>query len=187
VYTADVDGQFNNEGINLTGQYSFNLSASNQLGAFVRLGQVDYATDFDAKDIDQGLLGFSWSHVFGGESRISSVLALLGGRDEAHQASSPFGRDYTGARISLAYPVTHRFNLFTSLGTTSSEYDGAFFGSNINREDTLDDVSIGASWRANKTWLLRMVLSQADNTSNTDIYDFDRTQIMLTARSEFAP
>ena len=186
-YTADVDGEFNNEGINLTGQYSYNLSNRDQLGSFLRIGMVDYASAFDAKDIDQALLGLSWSHVFGAETRVSTVVALLAGRDEAHQDASPFGRDFSGARISLAYPVTHRLNLFASVGTTSSEYDGAFFGSNLEREDTLDDASLGASWRANKTWLLRMVVSQSENASNTDIYDFDRTQIMLTARSEFAP
>jgi tetratricopeptide (TPR) repeat protein len=192
IYTADLDGESNNKGLNLTGQYSFNLSSNNQIGTFVRLGQVDYEDENDVRDIDQALLGLSWSHVFGGQSRISTVISLLGARDEPKQDGSEWGRDYTGVRLSLAYPVTHRLNLFTSLGSTNSDYDGVFLagtavGSSENRSDEYVDVAVGASWRASKTWLLRMVVSQAENDSNTDFYDYDRTQIMLTARSEFAP
>ncbi len=187
VFTADVDGELNNRGFNLTAQYNFNLSNVNQLGAFARIGQVDYATEFDARDIDQSLLGASFAHVFAGRSRVSLVSAALAGQDEA-DSTSPYSRDFTGLRVSLAYPVTHRFNLFTSLGSTESDYTGtAFFGGSDSRSDTTSDLAIGGSWRASKTWLLRAVVSQVDNSSNIELFDYQRTQFMLTARSEFMP
>jgi hypothetical protein len=186
-YTADVDGEFNNKGLNLTAQYSFNFSPVNQLGTFVRLGNVDYASTFDAKDIDQRILGLSWAHVFSGDTRISMVIAALVGQDEADE-TSPYSRDFSGLRLSVAYPFTHRFNLFASLGGTDSDYTGTdFFANPEKRSDSLSDFSVGSSWRVNKTWVLRAVISQNENTSNIDIFDYDRNLFMFTARSEFQP
>ena len=46
-YSAEVDGDFNNKGLNLTGQYNLNFSPANQMGLFVRGGNVDYTEKFD--------------------------------------------------------------------------------------------------------------------------------------------
>ena len=187
VYTANVDGDFNNRGFNVTAQYNFNFSPVNQFGAFARIGEVDYATEFNSKDMDQNLLGINWVHVFTGKARISMVMAAILGSDEAVESDSPYGRDFNGLRVSMAYPFTHRFNLFASVGSTDSDYDGTFFTDTENRSDSQTDFSIGSSWRASKNWLLRAVIARTDNTSNVDIFDYDRTQVMFTARSEFLP
>ncbi len=185
-YSADVDGDFNNRGLNLTGQYSFNLSPVNQVGLFLRAGSVDYAQEFDIKDIDQSVYGVSWAHVFSGASRISMILAAIAGEDTAKETGSPYGRDFTGLRISVAYPLSHRFNLFASAGTTDSDYSGTFFGDPELRSDSLSDISLGGAWRANKVWQFKLVVAQSDNSSNIDIFAYDKTQIMFTARSEFS-
>ncbi len=187
IYSAEVDGDFNNKGFNLTAQYNFNISTANQIGTFIRAGEVDYASEFDAKDIDQTLFGLSWAHVFGMKTRLSMVLAIIAGQDEAVETDSPYSRDIQGLRLSFAYPITHRFNLFTSFSTTDSDYDSPFFDATENRIDSNDDLSIGASWRVNKNWLLRAIVSSTENTSNVEIYDYDRDTIMLTARSDFFP
>ena len=187
VYSADVDGDFNNRGFNLSTQYNHHFSPLNQLGFILRFGKVDYQSAFDIKDIDQKLLGLSWAHVFSGDSRISLVLSTIAGQDTAVETNSPYGRDYTGLRLSASYPVTHRFNLFASVGQTNSDYDGAFFGSAENRVDEQGDASLGASWRINKTWLLRAVYGASTTTSNIDIFEYDKNTIMFTARSEFLP
>jgi len=186
-YTADVDGHYNNKGLSLTGQFNYNFSPSNQLGLFLRSGMVNYETVFDIKDVDQNLAGLSWAHVFSGQSRVSVVMAAIAGQESAVEEESPYGRDYTGVRLSASYPVTHRLNLFASVGATESEFDGTFFEIPEVRTDTFLDFSIGSSWRVNKTWVLKGVIGQTENTSNIDIYDYDRNLIMLTARSEFHP
>ena len=106
------------------------------------------------RTLDQALSGVSWAHVFSGPSRVSMVLAAIAGQDNAAETSSPYGRDYTGLRLSAAYPITHRFNLFASVGATDSDYAGRFFNSTDNRSDSQADVQLGASWRINKTWIL---------------------------------
>lgn len=187
IYSADVDGEFNNKGSNLTGQYALSLSAINQLGLFLRSGSIDYDMAFDVKDVDQTLFGASWAHVFGGRSRVSMVVAAISGQDDAVEDDSPYSRDFTGLRLSLAYPFTHRFNLFFSAGSTDSDYSGTFFDNPEDRSDSLTDLSFGGSWRVNKNWLLRAVMGQSDNSSNIDIFSYDKSTIMFTARSEFLP
>lgn len=186
-YTADVDGEANNKGLNFTGQYNHGLSQSDQVGVFLRLGKVDYVDEFDEKDIDQTIFGLNWAHVFGGESRISLVASTIAGQDETVESDSPYSRDFSGVRLSLAYPFTHRFNLFSSIGQTTSEYDGTFFDESEAREDTLSDFSLGVAWRVNKTWVLRAIAGQNENTSNIDLFDYDKTVVMFIARSEFLP
>ncbi len=184
IYSADVDGEFNNEGLNLFGQYNINLSTFNQIGLFARSGYIDYDTQFDVKDVDQTVFGTNWVHVFSGSARLSMVAALLLGEDVAKEPDSPYGRDFTGYRVSLAYPLSHRVNLFVSAGVTDSDYDGEFFGSPDKRSDSVSDFGFGASWRVNKTWMLRAILGRSENSSNVDLYTYDRDLIMFTARSE---
>lgn len=186
-YTADVDGEFNNKGINLTGQYTLNFSPANQMGLFLRGGNVDYDQQFDSKDIDQTLYGMSWAHVFSGESRVSMVLAAIGGKDTPVDENSPYGRDFAGLRLSASYPFTHRFNVYFSVGATDSDYSGNFFNNNQARVDSQADVSLGGSWRINKTWMLNALIGKTDNTSNIEIFDYEKSIVMFTARSEFTP
>lgn len=187
LYTADVDGDSNNKGVNVTGQYRIPFSASNQLGLFVRIGSIDYVKEFEVKDVDQNVFGLSWSHVFTGDTRISLVTSMIAGEDTALITDSPYGRDYLGFRLSASYPVTHRLNIFASMGSNSSDYSGTFFESSENRTDELTDFTIGSSWRINKTWVLRGVIGHTQNESNIDIFDYDKNIIMFTARSEFLP
>ena len=187
-YTADVDGTFNNKGLNFTGQYSFNISSLNQIGFFLRSGFIDYASEFNVKDIAQNITGLNWAHVFSGESRISMVISAIAGQDEPDLDTSKYGRDFTGMRISLAFPLSHRFNLFVSMGKTQSDYELPFNNQfSENRSDTIDDFSIGSNWRINKTWVLRGIVGVTESTSNVDLFDYEKAVLMFSARSEFLP
>ena len=187
VYSADVDGRFNNKGANLSGQYSLNFSASNQLGFFMRLGEVDYVESFDVKDVTQAVAGVSWSHIFGSSARPSLVASLIHGQDDEKLTGSPYGRSYDGIRLIGAVAITHQVNLFTSIGTNSSSYDGQFFGLPDLREDDYSDISLGASWRFNKNWTLKTLVNVIENSSNIDIFSYEKTEVLFYARSDFGP
>lgn len=186
-YSAEVNGASNSKGLNLNSQYNFNFSASNQLGIFLRLGNIDYIETFDVKDVTQTILGTSWAHVFNTNLRPSLITTLIGGQDDAELSTSPYSRSYTGARITLAVAMTHRANLFTSIGTSSSTYDGQFFGLAGDREDDSSDFSLGTSWRFNKTWTLKALLNLVENKSSIDIFTYDKTEVLFIARSDFLP
>lgn len=186
-YSAEVNGSSNSKGLNLNSQYNFNFSAANQLGVFIRLGQIDYVEAFDVKDVTQSLVGLSWVHVFSSELRPSVIATLIGGQDDADLSTSPYGRTYSGARITLAVAMTHKANIFTSIGSSSSTFDGQFFGLAGDRDDTFNDFSIGTSWRFNETWTLKALVNVVENKSTVDIFTFDKTEVLFIARSDFLP
>jgi outer membrane protein len=187
IYSSTVDGASNNTGFNINGQYNLNFSANNQLGLFIRVGEVDYVEAFDVKDVSQTVFGTSWVHIFGSTFRPSLVATLIAGQDDQQLDTSPYGRAYSGGRITAAMALSHKFNIFTSMGVTSSTYDGQFFGLADDREDELSDISIGASWRFSKNWTLKSLLNIVSNTSNIDIYSYDKNEILFIARSDFLP
>lgn len=189
-YTARVDGEFNNKGAHLVAKLGYEINASYKTDLFLRHGVIDYTTTFDVKDVDQTLLGASLTTAFDipkSDYRVSLALTGLSGSDSPHESDSLYGRDYLGARISASLPISHRINVFSSLGTTRSHYDSMFFDSTGNRKDKVDDFSIGTSWRVNKQWLLKAVLGRTNSISNVAIFDYDKTLFLITARSEFRP
>jgi len=187
LYSAEVDGSSNNMGFNLNSLYNLNFSASNQLGLFVRLGEVDYVETFDVKDVTQTVLGASWSHVFNTSLKPSVITTLIGGQDDARLSTSPYGRQFSGIRITTAVALSHQSTLFASIGTSSSTFDGPFFGLPDDREDEFNDFSLGTSWRFNETWTLKALLNIVENKSNTDLFTYNKTEVLLIVRSDFAP
>ncbi len=186
-YSAEVNGSSNSKGLNLNSQYNFNFSASNQLGVFIRLGEIDYVETFDVKDITQTVLGLSWAHVFSSDLRPSLITTLIGGQDDADLSTSPYSRSYNGLRVTVAVALSHRTNLFTSIGSSSSTFDGQFFGITGDRDDEFNDFSVGTSWRFNKTWTLKALVNVVENKSNIDIFTYDKTEVLFIARSDFLP
>jgi tetratricopeptide (TPR) repeat protein len=186
-YSAEVNGSSNSKGVNLNSQYNVNFSASNQLGVFIRLGEINYVEAFDIKDVTQSILGLSWAHVFSNDLRPSVITTLIGGQDDAELSTSPYGRSYSGARITLAVAITHRTNLFTSVGSSNSTFDGQFFGLAGDRKDEFNDFSLGTSWRFNKFWTLKALVNVVENKSNIDIFSYDKKEVLFIVRSDFLP
>ncbi len=187
LYSTDVDGSSNNKGYNLNGQYNLKFSPADQLGIFARLGNIDYVETFDIKDAAQTVTGVSWVHILGLKSRPSLIITLIAGQDDPELATSPYGRDFSGIRFTAATALTHRLNIFTSIGSTSSSYEGQFFGIEDDREDDFSNFTLGMNWRFTKNWAFKALLNVSENTSNIDIFGYEKSELMLIARSDFSP
>jgi tetratricopeptide (TPR) repeat protein len=185
-YSTDVDGSSNNKGYNINGQYNLGFSASNQLGIFARIGAIDYVDDFNIKDSSQIVGGVSWIHVLGLSSRPSLITTLIVGEDDPDVSTSPYARTFSGLRFTAATAITHQLNLFASIGSTTSDYDGEFFGLPDERSDDFSQLTLGMNWRFDKNWSFKALLNQSENSSNIDLFDYDRTELMLIARSDFS-
>ncbi len=187
LYSTDVDGSSNNSGYNLNGQYNLKFSPTNQLGIFARFGSIDYVEAFDVKDVAQTVTGLSWVHILGLKSRPSLIVTLIAGQDDPDLVTSPYGRDFSGIRFTAATALTHRLNVYTSIGSTSSVYDGQFFGIADDREDDYSNFTLGLNWRFTKNWAFKALLNLSENTSNIDIFGYEKSELMLIARSDFLP
>jgi hypothetical protein len=162
------------------------LSSSDQLGIFARIGAIDYVDDFNIKDSAQIVSGVSWIHVLGLSSRPSLITTLIFGEDDPDISTSPYARTFSGVRFTAAAAMTHQLNLFASIGSTSSSYEGEFFGLPDDRKDDFSQLTLGMNWRFDKNWSFKALLNQSENTSNIDLFDYDKTELMLIARSDFS-
>jgi hypothetical protein len=66
-----------------------------------------------------------------------------------------------------------------------SRHDGADPDFDVVRHDRYAYVVAGWDWRAWPGWMLRAEANHAVNRSNIDLYDFDRTQVLLGVRHDF--
>ncbi len=187
LYSTDVDGSSNNTGFNLNGQYNLRFSPANQLGLFARFGIIDYVETFDVKDVEQTVAGASWIHILGIRSRPSLIITLMAGQDEPDLVTSPYGRDFGGIRFTAATALTHRLNVFASIGSTMSVYEGQFFGIEEDREDDYSNFALGINWRFTKNWAFKALFNLSENSSNIDIFSYEKSELMLIARSDFTP
>lgn len=184
-YSTEVDGNFNNSGVMLTGQFGSKISVNDQLSTFVRVGGIRFADEFTTKDVNQGLLGLSWVHVFDSYKRPSVNTSLIFGIDDAVEKDSPFGRNYYAINFSNVVAMSNALNLFASAGLIQSEYDSAFFGLTELRSDTQTIASLGLSWYPNKIWTMQPVVRYVNNESNVQLYQYDKVEFLVTLRSDF--
>lgn len=85
------------------------------------------------------------------------------------------------ARYSLSPQHAPRFGVVFQ----DSRHDGADPDFRVVRHDQYAYVVAGWDWRVRPNWTLRADLNFAANRSNIDLYDFDRTQILLGVRHDF--
>ena len=185
IYDTLVDGDFNNKGAMVTGQFGSKFSADNQLTSYFRLGSIRFADAFNVKDVDQAVLGLSWIHIFNTFKRPSLNLSALYGIDSAVNNDSPYNRNFYGFNVSSVIAISHRLNMFALLGLVESDYSDPFFGLTELRKDTQILGSFGATWYPTKVWSVQPILRYVDNDSNLSLYEYEKLEFLITVRSDF--
>ncbi|MEI8298686.1 MAG: porin family protein [Pseudomonadota bacterium] len=114
-------------------------------------------------------------------------IALVGGGDDAREASSPYGNARFGARASYAWRAGSASRAMVDVGAMRSDYSGGggFFG--LDRRDTqyyavalvdFDDMP-AADWR------LEPRVRYVKNSSNVTLYAYDRLEVGLFLHRNF--
>ncbi len=109
-------------------------------------------------------------------------VEIIAGNDSERQAGSPYGNSKLGGRLAFYAPVATTGQLFASVGSLTSEYDGLFFG--VPREDTQLTTVLQVEFRDIWTQGLSLTprLRYVDNDSTVALYEYDRTEIGLLFR-----
>jgi hypothetical protein len=71
------------------------------------------------------------------------------------------------------------------LGVIESDFDDPFFGMSEARADSQSIASMGATWYPSKVWSVQPVVRYVKNESNVVLYDYDKIEFLITARSDF--
>jgi hypothetical protein len=164
------------------------LGAQWELAGLARAGRVDYRQDgYQPLDVERFLWGGALQR-FGlrdGSARLG--LALLGGRDIALRAGSPFSNDRYGARLFGAWRLDARRELHGEISWLVSDFYGAqgFLGTDrLDRQYVLSLGLDARDWPA-RGWSAGPQLRATRTVSNVGVFEFDRVEVAIFLQREF--
>ena len=130
-------------------------------------------------DLYQGTIG--WLHA-SADGRGAAGLTLLLGEERETAGRVDGDRPFVGLRVSLQRSFAGRVGAFLQAGAQSGEYKLVNEAFDAKRDETLYDVSAGASWIFAKGWSLRPQVQYMKNKSNLPLFEYDRTDVSLNLR-----
>ena len=129
-------------------------------------------------------LSLGWLTSIGDGSTIVSLSAsaggevAVGGRDDGN-------RDFYGPRLFVQKTFSPQWGAYVSAGLTSSKYAGTNPYYAVKRDETLADVTLGLTWSLGKGLSLRPQISSIKNTSNAELYAYEKTDVSVHVRMDF--
>ncbi|MFO8155598.1 MAG: porin family protein [Thiohalospira sp.] len=181
-------GETYQDQLGLQGSGRYRLNPLRDVTGFLRLSRTSHP-DNENSDGRMWTLGGGLSQRFAHsmQPRVSGTL-FLGNQDPRQSgdvAKARADREMMGAQVNGQATVVPEVVLKTSLQYVQSEYGANEFAGYDPREETLMAVEISADWRLDQNWRVTPAIDYTDNRANEDIYEFDRTQISVTARHTF--
>jgi outer membrane protein len=133
-------------------------------------------------DLYQGTVG--WLHG-AADGRGAAGLSLIAGTENESRGRSDGDKTFAGVRVTLQRSLTDRLGAFALAGAQKGRFSkvNPLFG--VEREDTLYDVVVGASWSITKGWSVRGQVLYLENDSNLPLFEYDRTDVSLNVRVDF--
>lgn len=178
-----VAGKENSEVGGVSAQWHQALSSSFALNLDSRLNRIRYAPESRVRNVDQVVTGLSLMYAAGADSASLFGLHIFSANEFQAGETSPYERQFAGARISYRQRISASAQLSTGLGRSSSEYQGPFFGS--TREDNQFDVFVTLNWAPYKQWVFSSSVFYISNESEVPLYQYDKANIAFGVRWNF--
>ena len=165
------------------------LDSKTQLGVAVQLNAVRFPEN-DIEDFDQVFVSGSWLKSF---ERPGVPLLYVTGFVSEDRARNKFADGVTtkskslaGVRTYLQYSLNPKLQFFNGLGLIHRRDRDELARSTLvaKGRDTYGEASIGLAWQFRDRCGLRLQYAFSHNSSNIDIYDFNRHEITSTIRCD---
>jgi tetratricopeptide (TPR) repeat protein len=100
--------------------------------------------------------------------------------------TSTKSKNLAGLRSYLQYSITPKLSAFNGLGVIYRKDKDEFARSTLiaKGKDVYGEVSLGLGWQFRDKCALRLQYAYSHNSSNIDIYDFNRNEISSTIRCD---
>jgi len=173
--------------IGVTGQWQHRWNRQTQLTAFFQTAIIEYPEQ-DIRDVNRYSGGVGFGHSFGtGPSSPVVYGSVFGGIEDPDDETrgEHVGRDFVGVRIGGQYLFRDRIIGFGSFTYQYSEYDAADPTFLEVRDDDFFDVGLGVRYQPDRHWSLTPIVRFSTNDSSLTINEYDRVEVMLTARRDF--
>ena len=177
-------------GINL--EWHYNLSQQQSLTTGLQYISLEYP-ELPTRDSDLATLSLTYKKAFAGSLNPVLFTSIFLGQEMAEQddnanALADTERDIAGLRVGTILSFSNELALQLAANYQTSEFDGEqtfplFAG--IKREDDLSSADLNLLWLVNRSWRLDTRFSYTDNSSNVELYSYDRTVFSVQANYSF--
>jgi hypothetical protein len=158
-----------------------------EVSLFGQLSRLDYPRE-PFRDAERQVLGIAAIPAAFGRRmpHLPPAAALYWGRERPDDASVPhLGHRLAGARATALYFYSSRTALFAGASYERREYGGEDPLFLVRRLDKQLDLNLGVFHSLNRDWTLAPAITYTDNRSNLDVFRYDRTAVVVTARYSF--
>lgn len=171
----------------VTGEWQYAATDRDQVSAFFQFSAMRNPQQ-SIRDVNRGMLGLNYGHAFvdipGTPILFASIFAGI--EDERADANADhFGRNLFGARTGLSYQVSERQTAFAAFTYQRSLYETGDPIFLVRRHDAFFDLSLGYRFQFDEHLSVSPTFVYNDNDSNILTNDYDRMEIMITARYDF--
>lgn len=178
-----LDGARFRDALGFTTQWQHTYDARNQVSLYLQYADLRYPGQ-STRDADRWVLGGAYAHAF----RAGAVVYAGGyvGTEREKAGGVPhLGHDLVGLRVGGQLELSPRWVGFINANLEQRRYGGndPFF---LNtREDLQSNLNIGANFAPSREWRITPQLSLTRNDSNTELNDYRREVLSVTARRDF--
>jgi hypothetical protein len=151
-------------------------------GSSTRASYLDTTTV--AQNTQTNSLSLSWLTPVGDGSAIFS-LSGAGGVELATGGRDDGNREFYGPRVLFQKSFNDALGAYITAGTTYSKYAGTNVLYGVSRDEMLVDVAVGVTWTVGKGMSVRPQLSATHNTSNAELYAYDKTDASVNLRYDY--
>ncbi len=170
-------------------EWTYTLSAAHQLMLAASRGFNGYV-DQPTRDARTTAALAGWNTTVG---RAHLGVTVRYGQEDPRvdffgtpaQSNAFMGRQVVALGFDASYRLSPYHVPRFGLVYQGSRHDGADPDFAVIRHDQYTYVVAGWDWRVRPDWTLRADLNFAANRSTIDLYDFDRTQVLLGVRHDF--
>jgi tetratricopeptide (TPR) repeat protein len=160
------------------------VSARDRLTVFGQYLENTFPQD-KAQNTQTYLVGATWQHAYTGAGAPTIGATVFAANEPQRNSDETVGKKYIGGRLSGEYRLGQDLKLVSALSHVYSRYGGisAFFLT--KRIEKRYDLDVGVAWSPAKAWTVTPQLIYTRNDSSIAVSDFNRVQVMVTARRDF--
>jgi tetratricopeptide (TPR) repeat protein len=168
------------------------LDTRTQVGATVQLNSIRFP-DNSLEDFDQVFVSGAWLHSFERKGSPFLYLTAFATYDKAKNefddglgSTTSKSKNLLGVRSYFQYSVTPKVAPFAGLALIYRLDRDSFARSTVidKGKDLYGEASLGINWQFRDKCVLKLQYIYSHNSSNIDIYDFNRSEISTGIRCD---
>lgn len=176
----------NRDTTGVTGVWQYTVNPRYQLTLFGAHNLVRYVPKaLENEDINQTIGGIGALYALDAEGKTLISASLFFGHEAEQRTRADGSKAIRGLRVGGFHSFRDDLGLFGSVGIQEGDYKKENAAFLEERQDYQYDLSLGLNWRVAEQWSVRPQVSHSRNDSNIVIYDYDRTDVSVTARWDF--